>query len=74
MKRREQNFQAEGNFRDLQNLQKDVSKQSNKQKANPWEKVVGNIETKAGNYPGNKDVTRLKKAILNKKADFGSLY
>ena len=36
--------------------------------------MVGNIETKAGNYPGTKDVTRLKKSILNKKADFGSLY
>lgn len=34
---------------------------------------MDNVEIKASNYAGSKDVNRLRSSILNKKADFGKL-
>ena len=36
---------------------------------NPWDKIVGNIALKEGEYPGTKDVTRFRQALQNKKID-----
>eukprot|EP01017_Pseudomicrothorax_dubius_P040090 TRINITY_DN622_c0_g1_i3.p1 TRINITY_DN622_c0_g1~~TRINITY_DN622_c0_g1_i3.p1 ORF type:complete len:126 (-),score=44.49 TRINITY_DN622_c0_g1_i3:216-593(-) len=36
---------------------------------NSWEKVAGNITLKEGDYPGSKEVSRMRQAILAKKAD-----
>jgi hypothetical protein len=36
---------------------------------NPWEKIADNIALKEGEYPGTKDVARMRQAILNKKQD-----
>jgi len=36
---------------------------------NPWDKIVANIATKEGEYPGTKDVTRFRQALINKKMD-----
>ena len=38
-------------------------------KSNPWEKVLNLIELKEGNYPGSKNVNRMKQSILGRKND-----
>ena len=36
---------------------------------NPWERVVDNCEMNANNYVGGKDVTRMREAMIARKAD-----
>lgn len=36
---------------------------------NPWEKVVGNVDIKEGNYLGSKDVARMRQAMVTRKND-----
>lgn len=36
---------------------------------NPWEKVITNVDIKEGNYQGNKDVSRMRQAMVSRKND-----
>ncbi|CAD8156459.1 unnamed protein product [Paramecium octaurelia] len=39
------------------------------QNKNSWEQIASNIALKDGEYPGQKDVTKMRQAILNKRSD-----
>lgn len=41
-------------------------------KGGPWSVVAGNIALKNGDFPGNKDISRMRDAIVNKAKDGGS--
>jgi len=47
---------------------REESKKSDNYK-NPWDKVIANVEIKEADYKGNKDVSRFRQALLNKKGD-----
>lgn len=36
---------------------------------NPWEKVVGNVDIKEGNYTGSKDVARMRQSMVSRRND-----
>lgn len=36
---------------------------------NPWERVISNCEMNANNYVGGKDVSRMRQAMIARKAD-----
>jgi hypothetical protein len=36
---------------------------------NPWEKVVGNVDIKEGNYIGSKDVARMRQTMVSRRND-----
>ena len=38
--------------------------------ANPWEKVLANVEVKEGGYKGTKEVNRMKEVMMGRKGDF----
>ena len=40
-----------------------------KETTNPWERIISNVEINAGNYIGGADVTRMRQAMINRKAD-----
>ena len=40
-----------------------------KETTNPWERVVSNVEINSSNYVGGADVTRMRQAMLARKAD-----
>eukprot|EP01016_Furgasonia_blochmanni_P026227 TRINITY_DN2794_c0_g1_i6.p1 TRINITY_DN2794_c0_g1~~TRINITY_DN2794_c0_g1_i6.p1 ORF type:complete len:218 (+),score=72.26 TRINITY_DN2794_c0_g1_i6:76-729(+) len=44
-------------------------KKNNNVYKNSWDKIVGNVGIKESEYPGTKDVTRMRQALLNKKND-----
>lgn len=39
---------------------------------NGWKKVASSIRIKQGEYKGNKDVNRMREAILHKREDEGN--
>ncbi|CAK71905.1 unnamed protein product (macronuclear) [Paramecium tetraurelia] len=39
------------------------------QNKNSWEQIASNIALRDGEYPGQKDVTQMRQAILNKRSD-----
>jgi hypothetical protein len=39
-------------------------------KTNPWDRVIENIQLKESDHKGQKDITRMKAVILQRKADF----
>ncbi|KAM3127527.1 hypothetical protein pb186bvf_020365 [Paramecium bursaria] len=45
------------------------ARKESKEYKNSWDKVAANIALKDGEYPGQKDVTKMRQAILNKKID-----
>ena len=40
-----------------------------KDAGNPWERVIDNCEMNATQYVGTKDVTRMRQAMIGRKAD-----
>ncbi|KAL4450959.1 hypothetical protein ABPG74_021281 [Tetrahymena malaccensis] len=54
--------------------EEEVLVESRKQQTykNSWDKITSNISLKASEYPGAKDVTRMKESILNKKSDLAN--
>jgi hypothetical protein len=42
----------------------------NSGKVNPWDKVIQNIQLKEGEHKGQRDITRMKAVILQRKNDF----
>ncbi|CAD8073925.1 unnamed protein product [Paramecium sonneborni] len=36
---------------------------------NSWDQILSNIALKDGEYPGQKDVTKMRQAIINKRSD-----
>lgn len=38
--------------------------------ANSWDKIVANIATKDSDYPGTKEVQRMRASLINRKNDF----
>ena len=63
----------EVNGRQKVNLQEAVdyknSVQSSKDASNPWERVIDNCEMSASQYVGTKDVSRMRQAMIGRKAD-----
>ncbi|CAD8081863.1 unnamed protein product [Paramecium sonneborni] len=47
----------------------ELKSQNKNEYKNSWDKVASNIELKDGQYPGGKDVTKMRQAILNKRKD-----
>ena len=45
------------------------SDQRSKDAGNPWERVIDNCEMTASQYVGTKDVSRLRQAMIGRKAD-----
>ena len=43
---------------------------SNLIQENSWDKIVSNIATKDSDYPGSKEVQRMRASIINRKNDF----
>lgn len=43
------------------------------EKVNPWDKVIENIQLKESEHKGQKDVSRMKAVILQRKSDFVNL-
>lgn len=61
LQRREQNKIEEETF----NENRKALNASN----NPWEKVVGNVDIKGGDYLGSKDVSRMRQSMLSRRND-----
>eukprot|EP00826_Nyctotherus_ovalis_P043605 TRINITY_DN460_c0_g1_i18.p1 TRINITY_DN460_c0_g1~~TRINITY_DN460_c0_g1_i18.p1 ORF type:complete len:372 (-),score=128.05 TRINITY_DN460_c0_g1_i18:131-1246(-) len=61
IQKREQNKVEEETFNEYR-------KKLNESK-NPWEKVVGNVDIKEGNYLGSKDVARMRQAMVSRRND-----
>ncbi len=40
-----------------------------RQTKNPWERVIANVEVNSSQYVGQKDVSRMKQAMLARKGD-----
>ena len=40
-----------------------------KEAGNPWERVIDNCEMNASQYVGTKDVSRMRQAMIARKAD-----
>ncbi|CAD8180088.1 unnamed protein product [Paramecium octaurelia] len=59
--------------RKVQNKQKQEiwfeNKKNHSQYKNAWDQIASNIALKDGEYPGQKDVTKMRQAILNKRID-----
>ena len=36
---------------------------------NPWQKVIDNVEVDSGKYIGDKDVSRMRQAMISRKSD-----
>ncbi|CAD8080457.1 unnamed protein product [Paramecium sonneborni] len=47
----------------------ELRSQNKNEYKNSWDKVASNISLKDGEYPGEKDVTKMRQAILNKRKD-----
>jgi hypothetical protein len=45
------------------------SRDEHKKSKNPWEKIIDNVEINQGKYLGTKDVSRMRQAMLARKAD-----
>ncbi|CAD8086080.1 unnamed protein product [Paramecium sonneborni] len=45
------------------------NQKNHSQYKNSWDQIASNIALKDGEYPGQKDVTKMRQAILNKKID-----
>ena len=45
------------------------SEQRAKDAGNPWERVIDNCEMNPSQYVGSKDVTRMRQAMIGRKAD-----
>ncbi|CAD8175044.1 unnamed protein product [Paramecium pentaurelia] len=45
------------------------NKKNHSQYKNSWDQIASNIALKDGEYPGQKDVTKMRQAILNKRID-----
>ncbi|CAD8177327.1 unnamed protein product [Paramecium pentaurelia] len=45
------------------------NKKNHSQYKNSWDQIASNIALKDGEYPGQKDVTKMRQAILNKRND-----
>ena len=45
------------------------SVQRAKDAGNPWERVIDNCEMNGSQYVGTKDVTRMRQAMIGRKAD-----
>ena len=55
-----------------ENLKKKVSQDKKNELSKgdqPWKFVVQNIGTKASDYPGEQDITRMREAIIGKAED-----
>lgn len=44
-------------------------REEHKKSKNPWEKIVDNVEINANKYLGQKDVSRMRQAMLARKGD-----
>ena len=45
------------------------SREDHKKSKNPWEKILDNVEISKSGIVGNKDMTRMKNAMLARKSD-----
>ncbi|CAD8078927.1 unnamed protein product [Paramecium sonneborni] len=45
------------------------NQKNHNQYKNSWDQISSNIALKDGEYPGQKDVTKMRQAILNKRSD-----
>lgn len=45
------------------------SRDEHKKSKNPWEKIIDNVEIDARRYIGNKDVSRMRQAMIARKQD-----
>ncbi|CAD8084786.1 unnamed protein product [Paramecium sonneborni] len=45
------------------------NQKNHSQYKNSWDQIASNIALKDGEYPGQKDVTKMRQAILNKRSD-----
>ena len=45
------------------------TREEHKKSKNPWEKIIDNVEINPNKYLGNKDVTRMRQAMLARKGD-----
>ncbi|CAD8172519.1 unnamed protein product [Paramecium octaurelia] len=45
------------------------NRKNHSQYKNSWDQIASNIALKDGEYPGQKDVTKMRQAILNKRND-----
>jgi len=61
MQKREQNEVEEKTFNQYRKKLNEAS--------NPWEKVVGSVDIKEGNYQGSKDVARMRQAMVSRRND-----
>lgn len=61
LQRRKQNQEEEKAFVEARKLQNNGK--------NPWEKVLTNVEIKEGQYPGNKDVSRMRQVMISRRND-----
>jgi hypothetical protein len=66
LKRKNFNRLNEEEYIKNRNIEKD-------EKTNPWDKVIENIQLKESEHKGQKDVSRMKAIILQRKADFVNL-
>ena len=72
-----QNFQAERQKqiqqRRLINAEQEKNfyevREEHRKGSNPWERVIDNCEMNSSQYVGTKDVTRMRQAMLARKAD-----
>ena len=45
------------------------TREEHKKSKNPWEKIVDNVEINPNKYLGNKDISRMRQAMLARKGD-----
>jgi hypothetical protein len=48
---------------------KKAKEKSGDKAKNPWDRVLGNIESKESATSGSKDITRMRQVILGRKSD-----
>ncbi|EGR30088.1 hypothetical protein IMG5_142810 [Ichthyophthirius multifiliis] len=53
----------------LQEEEVQIECRKQQQYKNPWDKIVANINLKPGEQKSEKDISRMKECILNKKHD-----
>ena len=46
-----------------------IEKKRLKTTTNPWERIVSNVEINASQYVGGADVSRMRQAMIARKAD-----
>jgi len=51
--------------------QNEITKDGGVTYKNSWDKITANVALKDGEYPGTKDVSKFRQALLNKRSDAG---